>query len=302
MAQKDAARIGFAFAIFGTLLFSLKSIFIKLLYAEGLDANTVLTLRMALALPFYVAILIWQLRKQPHRPSHNLILKITLFGFFGYYLASLLDLLSLEYISAQLERLGLFTYPLLVALLGRLFFKIAITRTVIISLLLTYTGLCIVMLQELSYAGNNVFLGTLLVLGSALSFAIYVLLSKPIISEIGSVFFTSIAMIASGLFVFLHSSIWVDFQTLTVSPNAWSLLLLLAVFSTVLPSFLISEAIHRIGPIQTGIMGTLGPLFTIGLAFLLLDESLSLLALFGIALVLLGILYLMLAKKTKTKH
>lgn len=288
---------GFIFAIVGTLLFSLKSIFIKLLYQQGLDANSVLVLRMMISLPFFIGILWWQLKKKPHVLSLALTIKIIVLGFFGYYLASLLDLKSLEYISAQLERLGLFTYPLMVAVLGFTFFKTPITRTIIISLALTYLGLCIVVLQEFSLSGNNILKGTALVLASAFSFALYVLLSKPIIEKVGSILFTSIAMISSSIFGFIHGTIFVDTSTLTVSKTAWGLLLLLAIFSTVIPSFLMSESIKRIGPTQTGIVGVLGPVFTIGLAILILNETLSPTAMIGIVLILTGVINLILSKK-----
>ena len=117
--------LGFALAMFGTLLFSLKSIFIKFLYLQGLNADEVLVLRMLLSLPIYLVILVWTLNKSSmsNELNKNIVFKIFLLGFLGYYLASLLDLMSLELISAQLERLGLFTYPFMVAVLGFFFFK-----------------------------------------------------------------------------------------------------------------------------------------------------------------------------------
>ncbi len=140
LEQQRNHSLGFILAICGTLLFSLKSIFIKFLYQNGLDADSVLVLRMALALPIYSAILVWLLHSRPRHPHFNFSTLRTVFllGFLGYYLASLLDLMGLELITAQLERLSLFTYPFLVAIIGFFLFNETITKRLIIALTITY--------------------------------------------------------------------------------------------------------------------------------------------------------------------
>lgn len=283
--------LGFALAGFGTLLFSLKSIFIKFLYLQGLDADIVLVLRMALSLPIYVGVLLWLYVSSDvvKNINQNIIAKVFLLGFFGYYLASLLDLMSLELISAQLERLGLFTYPFMVAVLGSLFFEERITKRIIFSLVITYAGLFVVMGQELKLTGEGVIEGTLLVLGAALSFAFYVLFSKKHIRHLGSQLFTCLAMISSCVFGLLHGVVVLDIGSLVVNPVAWFWLIMLVVLSTVIPSFMMVEAIDRIGPTQTGIVGMLGPIFTIALAIKLLDEAFTVWLVVGVALMMLGV-------------
>ncbi|MGH1538698.1 MAG: DMT family transporter, partial [Gammaproteobacteria bacterium] len=224
---------GFLLAIIGTLLFSLKSIFIKFLYKEGLDADTVLVLRMALSLPIYLCILFW-LRSNTNiteKLNSKTVLTILALGFFGYYLASLLDLMSLELISAQLERLGLFTYPFMVAILGALFFDEKITKRIIASLIITYLGLFVVMGQELKLVGDGVIQGTMLVLASALCFACYVLFSKKHIRNLGSQLFTCIAMISSCIFGLLHGLVTVEVADVFVSEVAWFWLFMLVILS-----------------------------------------------------------------------
>ena len=297
-------HIGMLLALFGTLLFSLKSIFIKLAYAQGLNADVVLVFRMALAVPFYVVILVYLLFKRKNKQrisplSNKLLLQVLGLGFLGYYLASLLDLLGLEYITAQLERLTLFTYPFMVAIIGYFLFKQPLTRQLIASLIISYIGLWVVMGQELQFNGNNVFLGTALVMGSALSFSFYVLLSQFMIKKLGSLLFTALAMTSSSLLVFAHGLIQVDFSTLIVTHEAWGWLMLLAIFSTVLPSFMMSEAIQRIGTTQTGIMGTLGPIFTIILAVYLLGEPISFTMVLGMVLVICGVAILLFKKSNR---
>lgn len=288
--------IGFCLAIFGTLLFSLKSIFIKFLYQQGLDANAVLVLRMTMALPIYLMILLWLLRYEKNRSpiSFATLRSIFLLGFLGYYLASLLDLMGLELISAQLERLSLFTYPFMVAVIGYFLFNEGLTRRLVLALIMTYSGLFVVMGQELQLTGNNVVQGVSLVLASALSFAFYVLLSRAFIKQLGSRLFTSIAMIASSLFGLFHGMVIIDYSELTITNTAWLWLTMLVIFSTVIPSFMMTEAIHRIGPAQTGIVGMLGPIFTIGLAVYLLGEPFTLMIAIGVLLVIVGVMSLML--------
>ncbi|MCW8934817.1 MAG: DMT family transporter [Gammaproteobacteria bacterium] len=291
MLSLSPRATGFLLAILGTALFSLKSIFIKLAYLEGLNADSVLMLRMAISLPIYLLILIWLIRRSDSLPvclGEN-IGKIIFLGFIGYFLSSWLDLKGLEYISAQLERLTLFSYPILVALLGAIFFKTPLTKNIITALLITYAGVWIVFYQESSLSGENVVLGTLLVFFAALSFSIYVLVGKKVIHKVGSLWFTSIAMIVSSVFVLIYYALFLDYSALTVSWLAWLWILLLAVFSTVIPSFMIAESIAKIGPAQTGVIGTLGPMVTIVLAIWFLNEPFTLFHAVGIVLVISGV-------------
>ena len=269
----------------------MKSIFIKFLYLEDLGADEVLFFRMEMSLPIYMIILIWLLRTKTSNAKIDLsaTTKIFLLGFVGYYLASLLDLMSLELISAQLERLGLFTYPFMVALLGFFFFKEPLTRRLVFSLVITYAGLLVVMGQEIVLSGEAAIRGTLLVLGSALSFAFYVLFSKRFIKQLGSQLFTCIAMISSCVFGLLHGAIVLDITALSLSYSAWIWLLLLVVFSTVIPSFMMVEAISRVGPAQTGVVGMLGPIFTIALAIFMLGEPFTMQLVLGVVLMMLGV-------------
>lgn len=291
--------IGLALAVFGTALFSLKSIFIKLAYEQGLNTDSVLMLRMAIALPIYLAIMLW-LAKTTSTPDNlsSKWIKITFLGFIGYYLSSWFDLKGLEMITAQLERLTLFTYPIMVAILGALFFKTPLTKKIIISLVITYIGLWIVFYQELTLVGDNVALGTFLMALAALSFSFYVLFGNKEIQAMGSLWFTALAMSISSIFVLIHFAIFNDYSNLTITNLAWLWLFLLAVFSTVIPSFMISEAINRIGPAQTGIVGSLGPIMTMGLAIWILHEPFTIWHAVGMLFVIGGVSYLSYKKKT----
>jgi len=292
--------VGFLLAVIGTLLFSVKSILIKLAYEAGSDADGVMFLRMLFALPVYALIagLLWQ-----RYPDMRAVMqwplwaKLVGLGFMGYFLSSWLDLKGLETISAQLERLTLFTYPIMVAILGALFFKQPLTRKIIAALTLSYLGILAIYGEEARMAETGTALGTILVALAALSFAFYVLFSRAIIAQVGSLWFTSWAMLAACVWVVVFFAVWIDFDSWVFNREILLWTFLLAIFSTVIPSFMISEAIARLGPAQTGIIGSLGPLFTIGLAVWILAEPFTLWHLLGFTLVMLGVGFLTLKSR-----
>lgn len=292
--EQSHILLGFLYAFLGTALFSFKSIFIKLVYAQGLNTDSVLMLRMAISLPIYLSIIAYLFKKKHTSKiaiKQNFLLVVFL-GFIGYFLASWLDLKGLEYISAGLERLTLFTYPIFVAILGALFFKIPIKKKIIITLFLTYLGLWIVFSQEAHINTSNTTLGVALVTLSALSYSFYVLLSKNVIHAIGSLWFTALAMSISSIFVLFYYGLFFDWGDLIISNQAWGWVVCLALISTVIPSFMISEAIAKIGAAQTGIVGTLGPIITILLAVFILNEPFTFYHVVGLVLVMVGVMLL----------
>lgn len=308
--QSDNSNtVGLVLAIVGTFLFALKSIFIKLAYAEGATTDEVLLLRMLMAAPFYVAMLVY-LHKFASRetstgsPRASLkwlsILKISGSGFLGYYLASYLDLAGLNYISAQLERLTLFTYPTIIAILAALFLGEKFTKKTLASLVLCYLGLWIMYNEEQLLANTpDTKLGVLLVLGSALSYSCYVILAKPMIQKFGSRLFTCIAMLGSSIFVCIHYFSQHSSSLAHITPLIWIYSAILAFICTVIPSFMITEAISRIGAAKTSILGSAGPVFTIFLAVLILDEPFTLWHALGVAIVLTGVGIISKRKKRK---
>lgn len=283
---------GFLFAIAGTMLFSLKSIFIKLAFMDGVDTTTLMFLRMTIACPLYIVVLIYALKTRPTKAANltksNIGLSIVL-GFLGYYLASYLDFESLHHISAQLERLILFTYPIMVAVLSWIFFKEKITIKVFISMILSYVGVGFLFFNEAGAGNENIALGTILVVGAAFFFSIYVVFSKALISILGSLIFTSIAMSTAVIYICIQFFITHELSDLNVTPKVWFLSFLLAVFCTLIPSFLSAEAINRIGSTRMSITGSIGPVFTIFIAVIFLGEDFGWEHVVGLLLVLVGV-------------
>jgi len=291
--DRKLLQSGLLFAIGGTALFGLKSIFIKLAYAEGVDTVTLMTLRMLIAGPFYLLMLGWLLRKPDTvKPVYKELLIISGLGFLGYYMSSLLDMEGLNYISAQLERLTLYTYPIITTLLGWLFLKEVITRRIVMALILTYSGVLLLYAHETLGNAENTHLGVILVMGAATTFSCYVVFSKRYISRFGSRLFTSIAMLASTGFVLIHFSVTHEVSDLFINNSAWLYAFLLAIFSTLIPSFMVSEAIARVGAAKTSIVGTIGPVFTILMAVIILGEPFGWFHLGGMLLVMFGVSFL----------
>ena len=281
--------------ISGVLLFSTKAIFAKLIYAEGVDHMTTLMLRMAFSVPFYVTILLSIRNPQKGSPIKHFYL--FLMGFLGYYLASFLDFKGLTFIKASLERLILFAYPTLVIILSALLLKKHISRIQKIGVLITYIGILVVFLPELFLSEShssqtNTLAGGVLVFFSALTYAGYLVGSQWLIPSFGVRKFTAIAMIWSGVMVLIHYLIVTrePLHIFELSGEVYLFGLLMGIFSTVLPSFLISQAIHKLGAAQFSIFGALGPVSTITLAFIFLNERLTMIQILGSLVVISGVI------------
>ncbi|MCW5696373.1 MAG: EamA family transporter [Bauldia sp.] len=287
-------QIGYLLAAAGAVLWSTKGIFIKLAYAEGVDATTLLALRLGLSLPVYLVIGAFSLRDR-HRdgrglPSARAIAMTAFVGFLGYYVASYTDFLGLQYISAQFERMILFTFPLFVVIFGALWFGQKVQPMGLVAIGVSYAGIAVMFAGRAGGGeGSDVVVGTLWVLAAAIAFAFYQLLAKPLIAEVGPRLFTCIAMgaaavVALGQFVVTH-----PLSDLAVSGAAWGYAIMLAIGATVIPSFLLAAALHRITPQANSTIGMVSPVVTIGLAWLILGETLTLVDAAGALLVLAGV-------------
>lgn len=293
--------IGLGFAILGAALFSIRPILVKFAYQENIDSVTLLTLRMLFSAPFYIVLLAIFLRNSERRSQLNsrIIFFTTIIGLMGYYVASLLDLYGLLYISAQLERLLLFTYPTFVVIFGALFFGKKITGNIVVALMFSYAGIAAIFIHDLNHYGDNITKGAIFVGISTVVFAFYVLFGKNIITKIGSRMFTCIAMIAASIGIIVHFLITNDINDLHTSNTVYLISFAIAIFCTIIPSFCISEAIARIGPDRTSITGTIGPVFTTVFAVSLLGEAFTTYHAIGMVLVIIGVSVLGYNKPTK---
>ena len=291
------SRKGIALAIAGACLFSTKPILIKFVYDYPIDAVTLMTLRMGFSLPFYLvfAIVAWRQRARQNIDtdySARTLARTATIGIVGYYIASYLDLVGLTMVTAQFERLILFTYPTFVILLGAVLFGHRVTRRFLAALAITYAGLAVIFGQDLHLFGSEIVLGSAFVLGAAISFAGYILFSQFEISRLGARLFTCFAMIAASAAIILHFLATHPVAMLIQPQQVYGLTLLVAILSTVLPTFLIAAAIEQIGAGPTAMLSGIGPLFTTILGISLLGEPFTPWHLVGMILVLSGALLL----------
>ncbi len=284
--------IGLLFAAGAALGFSAKAIFVKLAYNYDVDAITLLMMRMMFALPFFVVMAYIEERKTEQRIDRANTMLIILLGLLGYYLSSLLDFMGLVYVTAGLERLILFVYPTMAVILSALFFGKTIRKEAVIALILSYAGIAFAMVHDISLSGEHVLLGAAFVFGSTLTYSIFLVGSGEVIPKVGAKRFTAYAMIVSCMAVFMQFFAVRDLSHFDQPMPVYGYGMAMALFSTVLPSFLLAAAIARIGASITSITGSLGPVATIGMAALFLGEPLSMAQLAGAALVLTGIFML----------
>jgi drug/metabolite transporter (DMT)-like permease len=279
--------------VLGVLGFSFKAILIKLAYAWApIDAVSLLALRMIYSAPFFALMAWWASRDRAAAPvTRRDWLAILWLGFIGYYLASLVDFMGLQYVTASLERLMLYLYPTLVVLLSAVFFRQRITGRIVLALGLSYAGIVLVFARDLSIAGDPhaLWLGGGLVFAGAALYALYLVGAGPVIGRLGSLRFIAWAMLASTVFVLLQFALTRPLSALAAPLPIQLLSLTMAIVSTVLPTFLVAEAIRRIGANSTSLVGSLGPVFTIWFGWWLLAEPVHWIQLGGAALVLAGV-------------
>ena len=290
---------GLVLAVIAALGFSAKAIFVKLAYPYGVDALTLLALRVALAGPVFF-FLAWRSGRDAKPLSRRDWLALTVLGLLGYYGSSLLDFMGLAYISAGLERLILFIYPTLTLLISVLALGHRATRRELLAVALAWGGIALAFSHDLGMTRDihAVWLGAGLVFASAVCYALYLVGAGEMVARLGSQRFTALAMSISTAACLLHFSLARPLAGLAQPAPVLGYALAMAIFSTVLPVFALSAAIRRLGAARCAVIGSVGPVITIGLGIWLLGEPLSLAQLAGTALVLGGV---SLASKRKAK-
>jgi drug/metabolite transporter (DMT)-like permease len=288
---------GIAFAVVGILAFSFRPILIKLSYAaHPVSPVTMLFLRMALSLPFFLAIG-WWLRHQEPRLTRRDWGAIAGLGFLGYYAASFLDFIGLQWVGAGVGRLILFLFPTLVVLMSFLFLKAVPTRRELVALAVSYAGIALVLSNQL-HAENRLFaLGAALVFASALCYAGYLVAGSQVVKRVGSMRFTAYSTVVATVPAVIQFFVMEPAQSLQLPAAVWGYAIVLATFSTVVPLFLQAEALKRIGANHFALLGALGPVSVALTSALGLDEPFTGVQAVGGALVIFGVLLVSLKKK-----
>ena len=299
--------LGIIFALIGSLLFSTKAVFVKLSYQYEVDSISLLLLRMVFALPFYL-FMILKVRKTNWTKWRNISPKhwvgLIFAAILGYYLSSLLDFIGLQYISASVERLILFIYPTFIAIISFFVFKEKISLKQGAALALSYVGLVFVFghnLSEFSF-DSDFWIGAFLILGCAMTFAVFLVLSQGMIPIFGATSFTSLSMALACCIVIAHFLTVHQIEGLgSLDLPVYLYALAMATMATVIPSYVVNYAIQRIGATRAAILASVGPISTISLAYWLLGERLFPGQIVGAGLIIIGVTIVSVEMKRKSK-
>ncbi len=293
MTAVSYRRWGIALAIVGTLVFSFRPILVKLVYITHppISAVTLLFLRMAISLPFFLAVAWWLRRDEPELTRLDWA-KVAALGFVGYYAASFLDFIGLKYVGAGVGRLILYLYPTLVLLISFLFLHRRPTRRQLGALVITYAGVALILSSQIhgGAEGQLFLLGALFVFASSLFYATYLVASAELVKRVGSMRFTAYSMAVATLPAVVQFFAIEPMSALELPGKVWLYAILLATFTTVLPLFIQAEALKRIGAAEFALIGALGPVSVAVTSALGLDEQFTLFQAFGGVLVILGVL------------
>jgi len=288
-AGKPAALgSGLALAAAGSIAFSGKAIIVKLAYRHGVDAVTLIMLRMLFALPLFVALAWWAGRGKQALTRHDYRI-IAGLGFSGYYLASILDFAGLQTISASLERLIQYLTPTLVLGLSVLMFKQRVSRRQLAALGLSYAGVLAVFGHEAARTGVQSVWGAVLVFGSALSYSLYLVYSQAHVRRLGALRLTGWATSVACLLCITQFLVLKPVGAANVAPTVLWLSLLNATVCTFAPVLMVMLAIERLGAAVTAQTGMIGPISTITMGVLILGEPLDGWIALGTLLVLAGV-------------
>lgn len=280
---------GLLMASLGAIAFSGKAIIVKLAYRHGVDAVTLIMLRMLFALPIFALMAWWASRGKAALTRKDWLGVIGL-GFTGYYLASFLDFAGLAYISASLERLILYLNPTLVMLLGLVLFKRRISGRQVFGMVISYCGVVLVFGHEISLQGADAALGALLVFSSAVSYAIYLVYSGEMVRRLGSIRLVGLATTVACLFCIAQFVLLRPLNTaFAVAPEVIWLSVLNATLCTALPVLMVMMAIERIGAGMAAQTGMIGPMSTILMGVVILGEPFTAWVAAGTVLVIAGI-------------
>jgi len=285
---------GITIGVIGAICFSTKAIFVKLAYRESpVDSITLLALRMLMSLPFFAISALYASSKDNNQKFSGLQwFYVALVGCLGYYVSSYLDFQGLQFISAGIERLVLFIYPTIVLLISAFFLKKRITQIQWLAVVITYCGLMIAFWGEASFqqVNDEFIVGSALIFGCAITYAIYIVGSGQLIPSIGAAKFNSYAMTFAAIGVLIHYFVFSTGSLLNQPTLIYVYSGLMAIVSTVIPSYLVAESIRRIGSGNTAIVASIGPVSTILQAYFFLQEPIHALQIVGTILIIGGVL------------
>lgn len=284
-------RLGYSLVLFSAFAFSAKTILAKLCYQYGTDPITVLAIRMLFAGVFFGTVMAvnlisgrWSLKLTGRQWLWAIVL-----GLCGYYISSLLDFTGLIYVDAYLGRMILFLYPTLVILISSFINRQAVSPSTWLALGLCYGGIFLMMLPNIGGESKNIGLGSGLIFGAAIIFALYLIGVERLMKSIDPIRFTSLVMCIACLGIIVHFLIAKGSAGLSVPRPVLIYGFIMGIFSTVLPIYTLAMGISLIGASKSAMISMMGPVLTTVMGIVLLDERLTAVQIGGMALVMAGV-------------
>ena len=275
-------NIGILVVFLATVFLSTKSIWAKLIYLDSLSPLNVLVCRAVLSLPFF---LIPMIRFDWNSVNKSKVFKYSFLGAILYVSSSITDFIGLLYISASLERAVLFTFPIYVFLLSSDLSRITFSKVVLI--VSTVLGLAIMFNPTVDNHLIDTLIGILLVFLSAIFWALFIIYSKRAVSNISSTIFTSTYMCITTILLLLgfiiDSKNFTTFSTLQTHTMIY--LVFLAIFCSIIPSYLMSFGLKRINASLAAVISAMGPIVTLALDVVILNHNLALNEIIGAIIV-----------------
>ena len=275
-------NIGILVVFLATVFLSTKSIWAKLIYLDSLSPLNVLVCRAVLSLPFF---LIPMIRFDWNSVNRSKVFKYSFLGAILYVSSSITDFIGLLYISASLERAVLFTFPIYVFLLSSDLSRITFSKVGLI--VSTVLGLAIMFNPTVDNHLTDTLIGISLVLLSAIFWALFLIYSKRAISNISSTIFTSTYMCITTVLLLLgfiiDSKNFTTFSTLQTHTMIY--LVFLAIFCSIIPSYLMSFGLKRINASLAAVISAMGPIVTLALDVVILNHNLALNEIIGAIIV-----------------
>jgi drug/metabolite transporter (DMT)-like permease len=265
-----------ALVLLSVLLLSFRGILTKLAFAENVALMDLFYFRFLIAIPLMWAFALYKFKRKAFDVfSLHVAVNCLLAGFVGYYLATLADLLSLELIDANINRVILYSFPIYVLMWNSLLERKLPNSRYIVAFLAIQLSLYFLL------GGFDVSLivmngeGALWALAAAVSYSIYVIINQETGKKVGSVLFTTYSVTFSFLFINMHYLVTESVSLGGISNKGWLVIILIAVLCTALPLLLFSEGIKQVGASRASLISMSGPVLTVILAYLLLNETLS---------------------------
>lgn len=268
------------------------------LYAEGMNTPSVLFYRFGLAWVIVAAIMLYKTLsgRESLRVDRRQFLTLTALGVL-FILSSLTLYLSFHHMPAGVASTILFTYPVMTAAIMAIFFRERIRFATVASIVLALTG--VLLLYWGDPGGTLSTLGVVLVLVSALTYALYIIVvdKSPLAMSSFKINFFVLFYCAAGMALFALLS----GQPLMVppTPRAWLWVSWLALVPAIMALVMMVYAAKYIGSTPTAILGALEPTTAVLIGIFIFGEPFSVRLLIGIVLILASVTLIVLSKSDR---